>query len=232
MARVKAVLAAALCLAAVPATAHAQQAQTGTGAGSVGAVNVTVGGQPTHADPIAACALGGTERNRNDPVVYGDTSYGLGETSCTRNQDGTVAVQVSGARFETAVLRRYGGPLISVRTFTAGCTTTATGSNGSMEVGRVTGFTVPPTIEPNYTVTIPGRAAGDPPLAEVVLNELIVPTPADGSLVTNAVHIKLFPQGGPASGDILVGTAACDPFGAQASQVSARPAGSVKPSDR
>jgi hypothetical protein len=31
--------------------------------------------------------------------------------------------------------------------------------------------------------------------------------------VTNTVHIKLFPEGGPAEGDIILGTAKCDPFG-------------------
>ncbi|GAB2990884.1 hypothetical protein LWP59_06865 [Amycolatopsis acidiphila] len=213
MARTKRILAAALCLAAVPATAQADEA-TATGAGSVGAVHVTVGDQTVHADPIAACAVGGTGENRTDPVVVGtSTRYGLGETRCTRNSDGTASVQVTGTRFETRVLRQFGGPLISVRTYKSGCDTTANGSNGSMELGSVSGFTVPENIPANYTITIPGRAEGDPPMADIVLNELVVPTPPDGSLVTNAVHIKLFPQGGPAAGDILVGTAACDPYG-------------------
>ncbi|WP_236794905.1 choice-of-anchor P family protein [Amycolatopsis sp. GM8] len=208
------VAASALFLAAIPATAQAQpNDEIGTGAGSVGAVHVVIGAQTTHADPIAPCSIGGTQQNRTDPVTFDTTKYGLSSTSCTRNADGTVSVQVSGARFQTTVLRQFGGPMISARTFKSGCNTTENGSNGSMELGAVTGITVPASIPPNYVTTIPGRAAGDPPMAEVVLNELIVPTPADGSLVTNAMHIKLFPQGGPASGDILVGSAACDPFG-------------------
>jgi hypothetical protein len=208
------ILVAALCLAAVPATAQADEV-TPAGAGSVGAVHITVGGQTAHADPIAACVVDGTAQNRTDPVLIGTTTrYGLSSTSCTRNADGTAAVQVTGTRFETRVLRQFGGPLITARTFAAGCTTTANGSTGSMELGSVTGFTVPEAIPPNYTITIPGPAAGDPPLADIVLNELVVPSPPDGSLVTSALHIKLFPQGGPASGDILVGTAACDPYGA------------------
>ncbi|MTD57494.1 hypothetical protein [Amycolatopsis pithecellobii] len=214
MVRATGVLAAALVLAVVPATAQADE-PTGTGAGSVGAVHVVIGSQTTHANPIAPCSVGGTAQNRTDPVTFGATKYGLSSTSCTRATDGTAVVQVTGARFETTVLQQFGGPRITARTFKAGCTTTANGSSGSMELGAVTGITMPSTIPPNYTVTIPGRTAGAPPLADVVLNELIVPTPADGSLVTNAMHIKLFPQGGPASGDILIGTAACDPYGGQ-----------------
>lgn len=212
MARGKLALVAALCLAAVPATAQADQAKA-TGTGSVGAVHVKIGDQIAHADPIAPCVVGRTERNRTDPVTVGTaTKYGLGDTSCTRNADGTAAVQVTGSRFETTLLTQFGGPEITIRTYQAGCTTTTNGSNGSMALGAVTGFSVPGNIPANDTITIPGRAAGDPPMADIVLNELVVPKPADGSLVTNAVHIKLFPQGGPASGDILVGTAACDPF--------------------
>jgi hypothetical protein len=215
MARTKRILAAALCLAAVPATARADET-TATGAGSVGAMHVTVGDQTAHEDPIAPCVVGGTGENRTDPVTVGMTTrYGLGETSCTRNSDGTASVQVTGSRFDTTLLRQFGGPRITVRTYQAGCTTTANGSNGSMELGSATGFTVPDSIPPNYTITIPGRAEGDPPLADIVLNELVVPHPPDGSLVTNALHIKLFPQGGPAAGDILVGSAACDPYGAK-----------------
>ncbi|WP_431877076.1 choice-of-anchor P family protein [Amycolatopsis sacchari] len=214
MARAKRILAAALCLAAVPATAQAEGA-TATGAGSVGAVHITVDGQQATAEPIAPCAVGGTAENRADPVFVGATTrFGLGSTKCARNADGTASVQVEGARFETNALRIYGGPRIAVRTFKAGCATTANGSTGSVELGSVSGFEVPENIPPNYRITVPGRAQGDPPMAEVVLNELVVPHPPDGSLVTHALHIKLFPQGGPASGDIYVGTAACDPYGA------------------
>lgn len=212
MGRSTRIAAIALCMAAVPATASADQI-SGSGAGSIGAVDIAVGQQTAHQDPIAPCAVGSTADNRNDPVTVGTTTkFGLGTTSCKRNDDGTVSVQVSGNRFETTILKQFGGPAITARTFKSGCNSTANGSNGSMELGAVTGFTVPSSIPPNYTVTIPG-ANGAPPLADIVLNELVVPSPADGSLVTHAMHIKLFPQGGPASGDILVGTAACAPYG-------------------
>lgn len=199
-------------LVAVPATAQGQP--TATGAGSVGAVDITVNGTSAHSDPIAPCVVDDAPSARTDPVTIGTkTKYGLSSTTCTRNADGTASVKVTGQRFETSVLQQFGGPVIKVRTFGAGCNTTANGSNGSMELGSVTGITVPQNIPPNHTIAIPGTTPGAPPMAEVVLNELIVPVPADGSLTTNAVHIKLFPQGGPASGDILVGSASCSPYG-------------------
>ncbi|GAB3564615.1 choice-of-anchor P family protein [Amycolatopsis endophytica] len=199
-------------LVAVQASAQAQQGATG--AGSVGAADITVEGMTAHSDPIAPCAVDTTPSNRTDPITVGTkTKYGLGETTCTRNADGTASVKVTGQRFETSVLEQFGGPVIKARTFGAGCNTTANGSNGSMELGTVTGITVPQSIPPNHVVTIPGATPDAPPMAEVVLNELVVPTPADGSLTTNALHIKLFPQGGPASGDILVGSASCSPYG-------------------
>ncbi|NKQ54841.1 hypothetical protein HFP15_18310 [Amycolatopsis sp. K13G38] len=212
MARAMRIVAAAMCLAVVPATARADQ-NTAGGAGSIGAVDITVGQASAHSDPIAPCTVDTKPDNRTDPVTVGTkTKYGLGTTTCTRNPNGTASVKVEGQRFETSVLRQFGGPVITVRTFKAGCDTTQNGSSGYMELGAVSGFTVPQNIPANYTTTIPGKTADAPPMAEIVLNELIVPTPADGSLVTNALHIKLFPQGGPASGDILVGSATCAPF--------------------
>jgi hypothetical protein len=215
MARGKRVLVAAtaVCLAGVPAPAWAQES-TATGAGSLGAVDIMVNGQPSQADPIAPCRLGTTPANQTGPLTVGrSTRYGPGTTSCARNDDGTSAVQVSGQRFETTVLTRFGGPSIRARTFKASCATTANGSSGRVELGAVSGFTVPQTIPANYTTTVPGSTPGAPPMAEIIVNELIVPTPPDGSLTSNALHIRLFPRGGPASGDIVVGSASCAPYG-------------------
>jgi hypothetical protein len=101
------------------------------------------------------------------------------------------------------VLKRFGGPELTVRTFGAKCsTTTDSGSAAYIDIGQVTGITVPATIPSNYTITIPGGPAGKP-MAQVIVNEVITPDPADGSLLTNALHLELFPQGGPASGDCV-----------------------------
>src|SRR5262245_29400715 len=93
MRRSTGIAAMALCLAAVPATASADEI-SGSGAGSVGAVDIAVGQQTAHQDPIAPCAVDSTAENRNDPLTVGTTTkFGLGSTSCKRNSDGTVSVQ-------------------------------------------------------------------------------------------------------------------------------------------
>jgi len=208
------VVVAAVCGAALAVPVSAQAQSGATGAGSVGAVDIAVDGVSAHADPIAPCVVGETPSASTNPVTVGTkTKYGLAETTCTRNADGTARVSVTGQRFETGVLEQFGGPVIKARTFGAGCDTTDNGSNGWMQLGTVTGITVPENIPVNHTITVPGATPEAPPLAEVVLNELIVPSPADGSLTTNAMHIKLFPQGGAGSGDILVGSARCSPYG-------------------
>ncbi|QWF82587.1 hypothetical protein [Amycolatopsis sp. CA-230715] len=199
-------------LAAAPA---AQAAPViATAAASLGSADVMVGSQQVQAAPIAVCEVDKMPQSASNGTAVGTTTkYGRGDTTCSRDANGTATAKASGQRFETSILKQFGGPVIKVRSYTAGCATTANGSSGSMEISGVTGVTVPTEIPANYTIAIPGKNAGDPPMAEVVVNELIAPTPPDGSLGTHAMHIKLFPRGGPASGDIMVGSANCDPYG-------------------
>ncbi|WP_020670741.1 hypothetical protein [Amycolatopsis nigrescens] len=209
------VLALAMCggLTVLPGSAQAAEF-TPTAAGWVGEAELTVGGRQVHAAPIAPCETGGTLSNESRGTKVGSsTEYGRGTSTCARNSDGTATALVTGQRFETRVLEQFGGPAIKVRTYSARCDTTQSGSRGSVELGNAEGITVPSSIPANYTQTIPGRAAGDPPMATVVINELITPSPPDGSLSTNAMRIKLFPEGGPAEGEIVLGAATCDPYG-------------------
>jgi hypothetical protein len=163
-------------------------------------------------DELARCSADGPLTARTEGGTTGDIAeFGTGSTICGRN--GPVATaSASGHRFEVNVLTRYGGPALTVRTFSAGCATTVDGATGDIEVGAVTGIKVPADIPPNFRIVIPGGPASTA-LATVTLNETVTPQPADGSLVTHAAHIKLFPQGGPASGDIYLATAACNPYG-------------------
>lgn len=185
---------------------------TSTGWASSGSVDVTVDNEHVVTGELAKCTVDGPYSARTQGGATGDVAvFGVGETGCGRSGAVSVA-QASGHRFETTVLKRYGGPVITVRTYSAKCATTATGSGGEVAIGTVEGIAVPAEIPPNDRIVIPGGPAGTA-LATVILNETVTPQPPDGSLVTHALHIKLFPQGGPASGDIYLGTAACDPFG-------------------
>lgn len=197
-------LATPLLVAAAPATS--------TGWASSGSLDVTVDNEHVVTGELAKCTVDGPYSARTAGGATGDVAvFGIGESGCGRSGAVSIA-QATGHRFTATVLKRYGGPVITVRTFSAKCATTETGSGGEVSIGEVEGITVPAQIPPNDRIVIPGGPAGTA-LATVVLNETVTPQPPDGSLVTHAVHIELFPQGGPASGDIYLGTAACDPFG-------------------
>nr|WP_285476178.1 choice-of-anchor P family protein [Amycolatopsis sp. NBRC 101858] len=185
---------------------------TSTGWASAGSLDVTIDNEHVVTGELAKCTADGPLGARTQGGVTGDVAtFGTGESGCGRTGDVAIA-QASGHRFEAAVLKRYGGPVITVRTYSAKCATTETGSGGEVSIGAVDGITVPAEIPPNHRIVIPGGPAGTA-LATVILNETVTPQPPDGSLVTHALHIELFPQGGPASGDVYLGTAACDPFG-------------------
>ncbi|MGH3516035.1 MAG: choice-of-anchor P family protein [Haloechinothrix sp.] len=186
-----------------------------SGAGSVGAVDVVYDGEEIVVDPIAECAVPGRQTNRTSGVSVGDVArYGRATTNCRWDSAGNALVEVAGRTFSTRALVEWGGPRIRISSFTVNCQTTGNGSAASFELRGIRGIEVPDRIPSNYTVTIPGRIEGSAPLAKVVLNELIAPSPPDGSMTLNAMRIELFPEGGgPNSGDITVGTVACDPFG-------------------
>ncbi|MEV6828870.1 choice-of-anchor P family protein [Amycolatopsis sp. NPDC051102] len=185
---------------------------TSTGWAASGSVDVTIDNEHVVTGDLAKCTADGPYRGFTQGGATGDIAvFGSGDSGCGRSEDSSIAM-ASGRRFRATVLQRYGGPVLTVRTYSVKCSTTATGSLGEVTVGAVEGVTVPEQIPPNHRIVIPGGAAGTA-LATVTLNETVTPQPPDGSLVTHAVHIKLFPQGGPASGDIYLGTAACDPFG-------------------
>jgi hypothetical protein len=48
-------------------------------------------------------------------------------------------------------------------------------------------------------------------MATVTFNEAVLPSPEDGSMTLHLMHIRVFPQGGPTSGDAYVGTVHCAP---------------------
>lgn len=199
-----------------PSVAHAEENKPPSAWASAGKVDVTAGTDHLYMDSLALCSVAGPKKNKSNGGSIGDTiKFGVADSDCGwTSQAGTyVAVgQARGSRFETSILKEYGGPVITVRTFDVKCSTTSLGSNGYVQFGAVEGFATPDKIEPNTTVIIDGPEK-EQPLAKIVLNEVVVPEPTDGSLTTTAIHIKLFPEGGPISGDIYAGSAGCDPYG-------------------
>ncbi|GDY33323.1 choice-of-anchor P family protein [Gandjariella thermophila] len=196
------------------ATASAQ-AVTEDGAASLGAVNVVYNytGQHVATGPLASCDVNG-QNTAYSPgtVVPGIARYGIGNTRCSRDFGArTAQVDSTGSRFQLDALVDYGGPRIRIERYQATCHATERGTEESIWLSGLTGVTVPSTIPANYTVTIPSRFAGAPPLARVIFNEVMLPEPGDGSIGVNLMRVILFPNGGPQTGDVVVGSAACSP---------------------
>jgi hypothetical protein len=211
--RIAVVLAAAvLVVDAVPAAAA-----TGSGTASVGSVDVLVGGRKRVLQPpVAQCLTsGGNIQNTSQRIkLMGIGEYGEGTTKCTADpSNGRITVEATGKRFELNALPKYGGPRIRISDFQATCATTVSGSVARMQFSGLVGMDVPQDLVPNYTVMVAGDRPGAPPLAKIILNEIIMPTPPDGSITLNLMHVIFAPTGsGPITGDLVVGGVYCTPL--------------------
>lgn len=204
--------AAVLVVNAAPATAA-----TGSGTASVGSVDVLVKGKKRVVQPpVAQCLTsGGTIQNASKRIrLRGVAEYGDGATKCAADPaNGRITVEVTGQRFELNALPEHGGPRIRINDFMATCVTTLSGSVARMQFSGLVGMDAPQELPPNYTVVIPGDQPGDQPLAKVILNEIIVPDPPDGSITLNVMHVIFAPNGsGPITGELVVGGVYCTPL--------------------
>jgi hypothetical protein len=201
----------------VVTAAPAAIAATGSGTASVGSVDVVVEGQKRVVQPpVAQCLTsGGTIQNTNKRIrLRGVAEFGDGTTKCTADPaNGRITVEATGQRFELNALPEYGGPRIRISQYLATCATTISGSVARMQFNGLVGMTAPQDVPPNYTVFIPGDRPGDEPLAKVILNEVIVPSPPDGSITLNLMHVIFAPNGGgPITGELVVGGVYCTPL--------------------
>lgn len=183
---------------------------------SVGSVDAEIDGQRLRQEPIAPCEVDGQQDAESGGVsVDPAAGFGRGSSRCRMDTEGsgTAEAETSGRAFTSRVLRKHGGPLLRVSSYSARCRTVDSGSEGNVELRGVRGIDVPSDIPSNHSVLIHGPDESQPPLARVVVNEMVTPDPPDGSMTLNAMRIELFPEGGPDSGEIVVGSVSCDPFG-------------------
>ncbi|OLF17524.1 choice-of-anchor P family protein [Actinophytocola xanthii] len=183
--------------------------------GSIGAVNIVVDGTPQAIPPIAECQTGANQQASTPGVGVTDfVEFAAGSTRCRASVVAwTTTATVTGGTFRLPGLRRYGGPLIRLASYRVTCAITTSGTEARFQFTGLNGFLAPSTVPRNHVVMIPGPA-GSPPLARVTLNELVTPTPPDGSVRLNLMRIRLFPttpSAAPATGDIVVGSVHCDP---------------------
>jgi hypothetical protein len=217
-------LAGAACLVSVTVVMFAQVPaladEWATASGSIGSARAFGESPPVRVNipALAPCEIGAvsaaTTASTPGVSARGFVSFGPGNARCASVSPGVVRVSLSGSRFRFDGLRAYGGPTIQVASWSATCTTNQTGSRSNIQLTNVVGIPLPTSIPANHTIMIPGRHPADPPLAKVVLNELLQPSPADGSMTVNLMHVWLFPQGvSLAWGEVVLGTVHCSPFG-------------------
>jgi hypothetical protein len=194
-----------MALLALPAEAAPGDAVADGNAGAV-----TIG--QTTVPPIAPCSTEGAMETANNEVSVADVvTFSDSKSVCTIDDVGEIATaNVTGGRFRFDALRQYNGPRIRLSSYTAKCETTLTGSRSSFTFSGLSGISVPSQIPPNHVVTVPGGPDGKPK-ATVTFNEMHTPTPPDGSMTAHLMHIRMFPEGGPTTGDAYIGTVHCSP---------------------
>lgn len=203
-----AVLTGTLTAAASPATA--------AGTASAGSAHVVRNGHTFTVPAVGPCHLAGSQHGSSQGVTQaGIVSYGSATSTCSADQTAHTSKSVAnGSAFALTALQSYGGPQIKIASYQVSCSATTGGTNAAWSFSGLTGVTVPQQVPNNYV--IPVKKANGTLLANVILNEVILPDPNDGSITLNMMHIVLFPNGTPQgtvplTGDIYVGSTACSP---------------------
>ena len=198
-----------------PLTAHASPA-TAAGTASAGSATVTSDGHFYLVPDVGACTLPNTAHGVSQGTTQaGIVDYGPANATCASDQAAHTSKSVAnGANFVLSALQPYGGPQIKIANYQVTCTATTSGTNAAWQFSGWTGPALPDQVPNNYAIPI--KTAGGQLLATVILSEVILPNPNDGSITLNMVHIILFPNGTPAgtpsmSGDVYVGSTACSP---------------------
>jgi hypothetical protein len=189
---------------------------TAAGIASAGSASVMRNGNPITVAPVGPCSLTGRKNGSSAGATKnGVLTYGPATSACTMDKTAhTTKSTATGSKFTLSALTGYGGPTIKVAGYSVTCTATTEGTNASWQFSGLTGITVPKQVPNDFTV--PVKAANGTLLAKVILNEVILPDPNDGSITLNMMHIVLFPNGvpkntKPMSGDVYVGSTACSP---------------------
>lgn len=206
---VVAVVGAGVFVGVLPASA------TAAGVASAGRAKVVVDSQQVTVAPVAQCSLTGKRQATSKGAnKQGVVAFGSATSTCTANAAQHTSTSTSkGSTFTLSALQAYGGPTIRVASYQVTCSATNKGTNASWRFSGLTGIDVPKQIPNNYQLQVKSRKGAL--LADVTLNQVILPKPNDGSITMHMMHIKLFPngvpKGVPMSGDVFVGSTACSP---------------------
>ncbi|HEX3790216.1 MAG TPA: hypothetical protein VHW44_20275 [Pseudonocardiaceae bacterium] len=207
-----AVFAATLSLGVLPASAATPKANP-DGVASPGSASVVQNGTTKSITGLARCDVD-NKASASSPgaSIANIVSYGSASSTCTKDATADTTKSVAnGSKFELDALVPYGGPRIRFTSYQVSCAATTGGTSANWTFSGMTGLTgLPQQIPTDYTQTIKGSQ--NKVVAKVVLNEIILPNPNDGSIRLHLMHIVLFPNGGgPLSGNIYLGSTACSP---------------------
>jgi hypothetical protein len=203
------------CVLAGSAPASAAHA-VATGTASGGSASVVSRGDTVQVAPVGSCSLTGAATGSSTGVGHdGLVSYGKVTSTCGVDARAhTTTSTANGTDFALTALTTYGGSAIRLGGYHVTCTGSAGGTSASWGYSGLTGILVPKRIPNNYQVAV--KSGTGAVLAQVTLNEVVLPKPNDGGITVNLMHIVLFPNGTPPntpamSGDVYVGSTSCSP---------------------
>ncbi|KAA2255490.1 hypothetical protein F0L68_28455 [Solihabitans fulvus] len=186
------------------------------GVASLGSASFTKGAQaPVSVASLAPCDVDGQQTNSSAAVVKPGVTFGGGTSSCTRtvtdpeNDVTTTRSTATGKNFELSVLLSAGGPRIKLASYTVTCNATQTGTNAGWSFSGMSGISgLPQQIPNNYVAHV--KKTNGTVLADVTVNEVMLPDPNDGSIALNLMHFHFLPASG-ISGELVIGATACAP---------------------
>ncbi|MFC6092768.1 hypothetical protein [Saccharothrix lopnurensis] len=185
------------------------------GVASVGFAGFSKDGTQVDIAPLAPCAVDGVTSASSEAVVRQGIRFGPGTSSCTTtvvdptNHTTTTTSEANGTEFELSTLVAEGGPRLRIGKWRVTCTATDRGTGTDWGLNGLQGFAgLPDEIPPAYRHEI--RSASGAVLAVATFNENTTPEPNDGSMALTMLRITFAPDS-KATGQVVVGTAACSP---------------------
>ncbi|GLZ42939.1 hypothetical protein [Actinokineospora sp. NBRC 105648] len=200
----------ALIVGATPALAT-----NPAGVAGLGSATVVKNGVADTVPPLAVCAVDGQTSASSPGDTATGVKFGPGSSTCTTtvvdpvNSTTSTKSEATGGQFELSGLVLLGGPRVKINTYKVTCTATHTGTTVGWTFSGLSGLTgVPSPVPVNYQREL--KSLLGVTLATITFNEVVLPSPNDGSIALNMAHVRFLPPSG-VSGDVVVGATACSP---------------------
>ncbi|OLR91771.1 hypothetical protein [Actinokineospora bangkokensis] len=204
-----AAVAAALFAGALPAAATAQP-----GVASAGWAGFVKAGTSTAIPDVGQCSISGPTSVTSGLVTGSGVRFGGATSTCTTTVVDpdfdltTTTSTATGTSFELSALVSLGGPRVKLTSYTTTCQADQGGTRASWSFSGLSGISgLPSPVPANYAKNL---TAGTTVLATATFNEVLLPTPNDGSIELNMLHVRFLPASG-ITGEVVVGATSCRP---------------------